>query len=101
LYVLQEELAERASWLLAEEEVLLMEQQQAAASGAAASSSEGLAASPSSILDSLTATDINKMKVSASLSAARPFSPVLAGCMHVCLPGVLLAVVNLLHRTVV
>ncbi|WIA08499.1 hypothetical protein OEZ85_007934 [Tetradesmus obliquus] len=58
-----EELAERASWLLAEEEVLLMEQQQAAASGAGAAGAEGMAASPSSILDSLTATDINKMKV--------------------------------------
>lgn len=60
---MQEELAERASWLLAEEEVLLMEQQQAAASGAGAAGAEGMAASPSSILDSLTATDINKMKV--------------------------------------
>jgi hypothetical protein len=66
---LQEELAERASWLLAEEEVLLMEQQQAAAGGAADSSAEGLAASPSSILDSITATDINKMKVRGAVSA--------------------------------
>jgi hypothetical protein len=61
---LQEELAERASWLLAEEEVLLMEQQQAAAGGAADGTAEGLAASPSSILDSISATEINRMKVS-------------------------------------
>jgi hypothetical protein len=76
---MQEELAERASWLLAEEEVLLMEQQVAAgddpAAAAAAGEAEGAAAAagagegpglaehPSSVLDGLTATDINKMKV--------------------------------------
>ncbi|KAF8072596.1 hypothetical protein HT031_000256 [Scenedesmus sp. PABB004] len=57
----QEELAERASWLLAEEEVLLMEQQ--AGKAAAAGGGDALAASPSSILDGLSATDVNKMKV--------------------------------------
>jgi hypothetical protein len=66
----QEELAERASWLLAEEEVLLMEQQAAAGAegGAgqgddAAPAQQALAEHPSSILDGLTATDINKLKV--------------------------------------
>lgn len=72
---LQEELAERASWLLAEEEVLLMEQQQAAAAAATGGGAEGaaaardgaagdaMAAHPSAMLDTLTVTDINKMKV--------------------------------------
>lgn len=71
LVVLQEDLAERASWVLAEEEVLLMEQQAAAGGAAAAAGDstagqEALANSPSSILDGLTATDINKMKVKTS-----------------------------------
>lgn len=64
----QEELAERASWLLAEEEVLLMEQQAAGggeggAGDEAAPAQQALPEHPSSILDGLTATDINKLKV--------------------------------------
>eukprot|EP00775_Hariotina_reticulata_P002565 gene2565-2867_t len=64
-----EDLAERASWLLAEEEVLLMEQQAATtgqtplAPSPPATAAAGLADSPSSILDSINATDVNKMKV--------------------------------------
>jgi hypothetical protein len=83
---LQEELAERASWLLAEEEVLLMEQQQAAASGAGAAAAEGLAASPSSILDSLTATDINKMKVGCSTLPWLQCGHHMIEWMPVCIP---------------
>lgn len=67
----QEDLAERASWLLAEEEVLLSEQQAAGGGGAgggqggadATPGQQALADHPSSILDGLTATDVNKMKV--------------------------------------
>lgn len=74
VYNLQEDLAERASWVLAEEEVLLMEQQAAgggaaAATGASTAGQEALANSPSSILDGLTATDINKMKVRRACSS--------------------------------
>jgi hypothetical protein len=69
----QEELIESASWALAKEEVLFNEQQAAggadAAGGddaaAASAASEALAQHPSSMLDGLTATDINKMKVRA------------------------------------
>jgi hypothetical protein len=66
---LQDDLAERASWLLAEEEVLLMEQQAATAGqtqlppSPPAAAAAVLANSPSSILDSINATDVNKMKV--------------------------------------
>jgi hypothetical protein len=66
----QEELIESASWALAKEEVLFSEQQAAGGADAAggddaagSAASEALAQHPSSMLDGLTATDINKMKV--------------------------------------
>lgn len=56
--VVQEELVERVSWLLAEEEQQMVEQQQQQPL-----EGEELPESPSSVLDTITATEINKMKV--------------------------------------